>query len=95
MKGLLILSGLAVSAYTYYFVTTLLVYQSDIPEVINNYWMSPGQMTWFMLAIIPISAGHLYFHYRIYKQKKLDVAIIIPSAVFPYMLGVTVQALIL
>lgn len=95
MRGLLILAGLAVSAYTYYFVTTLLVYNSDIPETISNYWMSTTQMVWFMLGLLPIAVGHLYLHYRFYKKKEIDMSFIAPSAVFPYMLGVTVQAMIL
>ena len=95
MKGLLILAGLAASTYTYYFVTTLLVYNSDIPETIVNYWLTPTQMIWFMVGLLPVALAHLYFHYRIFKKKKIDISFLIPSAVFPYMLGVTVQALIL
>jgi hypothetical protein len=95
MKTALFFAGIFIGIYTYVFITTQLVYISDIPEVPIRYPLGPVAMSLVTYSIIAVIPAHFILVRRAYKKHNFEFAIAAPFFIIPYMLGAAVQALIL
>ena len=95
MKAALFFAGLFIAAFTYVFITTVLVYNSDIPEVHYKYPLGATEMKILMYSIILVLPAHFLLIRRAYKKHNFEFAILVPYYIAPYMLGATAQALFL
>lgn len=95
MRKIFVLAGLFVCAFTYVYINTVLVYHTDIPEVLINYWMSISTMQIFFYTVLLVVPAHLYLVIYGVRKDKMDWSTGVPFFIIPYMLGATVQAMIL
>lgn len=95
MRRLLVLVGVLVAAYVYVLVNSVLVYNSNNPEVIINYWLSPAAIQIIMYAFILVLVGHFWLVRMAVKKEVMIWSTAVPFFVSPYMVGVIVQAVAL
>ena len=95
MRRILVLAGLFVGAFTYVYITTVLVYTTNIPEVLFNYWMDISTMKIFFYSVFLVVPAHLYLVIYSVKKDKMDWSTGVPFFLIPYMIGATTQAIVL
>lgn len=95
MRNNLVLAAFIVVAYSYFYVSTALIYFSDVESLTDDFFLSLSQMKFVLFTIVLILPAHAYLCYYAWKKKGMDISIVLPFFVLPYMLGATVQALIL
>lgn len=93
MKSTLVIVGLVVATWTYVFVTSLLVYFTDIPEVLTDFWIPMNMLQWVILSVVVVLPLHFWIVYKGIRKKEYDWSIGVPFLVLPYMLGVIAQSL--
>ncbi|MBD3636341.1 MAG: hypothetical protein HUJ25_03290 [Crocinitomicaceae bacterium] len=95
MKGKLFIAGIFIGVYTYVYLSSALVSATGDAKIMAKYWLNDLQVQLVLYSIIIVVPAHLYLAYVARKKHHMDWAVLIPFVVLPYMLGVTVQAMIL
>lgn len=93
MRNILILIGLVVAAYTTIYIQALLVWYTNIPETLMEYWAGYENIPLITSLIYFIVPLHLGFVIYVTYKKKIEWHWALPLAILPYMLGAIVQGL--
>jgi hypothetical protein len=95
MKSIVVVAAIVVGLYFIFFLNAVVTYAGGTPEDVQNHWMGITGMQIMSFSIFLVAPVHLFLVLKAMKQEIFDWTQALALFTVPYMLGATIQALIL
>ncbi|MCB9225379.1 MAG: hypothetical protein R2780_00435 [Crocinitomicaceae bacterium] len=87
--------AIIVCAYIVIFMNAVMVYSANIPQEINNHFLGSAGIKVAVFSIFLVVPAHAILVYTAVKKKEIDWILALPYFTIPYMLGASIQAIVL
>lgn len=95
MKSVLSVVAVLVGAYFVFFMNAVMAYTANIPEEIADHFLGEGGIKIVVFAIFVIVPTHLFLVIWAVRKKGIEWSTGLPFFMIPYMLGASIQAIML
>lgn len=95
MKTTLSVVAVLVGAYFVFFMNAVMAYTANIPEEIADHFLGETGIKIIVFAIYAIVPAHLFLVIWAVRKKGVEWSTGLPFFLIPYMLGASIQGMVL